>query len=142
MQNGSLTSRQQAFVDAYCLGSSATEAARRAGYGERGAGVTATRLLRNANVQAAIAERQTANAERFELNREAVIAELQTAIEVAKEQQNPVAMISGWREIAKICGFYQPTTHEVRLTDSQVSTLRNLEAMSDEELIAIVAHED
>lgn len=104
--------------------------------------MTATRLLKNANVQAAIAERQATNAERFDLNREAVIAELQTAIEVAKEQKNPAAMISGWREIAKICGFYQPTTHEVRLTDSQVSMLRNLEAMSDEELIAIVAHAD
>lgn len=138
MKKQDLTARQLAFVEEYSLGYSATEAARRAGYGARGSGVTATRLLRNANVLAEINLRRAANAERFAVSREAVITELLNAITFAKEQKNPAAMISGWREIAKLCGYYQPTKHEVRLTDGKPPMLRNLETMSDEELIAIV----
>ena len=134
-----LTPRQEQFVENYILCGNATEAARRAGYGERGAGVTATRLLKNANVLAAIDVLRAANAERFALSREAVIEEMLAAIAVAKEQSNPLVVISGWREIAKMCGFYQPVKHQVRITDGQLEMRRRLEAMSDEELIAIVA---
>ena len=132
-----LTPRQEQFVENYILCGNATEAARRAGYGERGAGVTATRLLKNANVLAAIDELRAANAERFSLSREAVIEELLAAIAVAKEQSNPLVVISGWREIAKMCGFYQPVKHQVEIPRTQSDMLRRFEAMSDEELIAI-----
>ena len=134
-----LTPRQEQFVENYVLCGNATEAARRAGYGERGAGVTATRLLKNANVLAAIDVLRAANAERFALSREAVIAELLAAIAVAKEQSNPQVVISGWREIAKMCGFYQPVKHQVDIPRKQSDELRRFEAMSDDELIAIVA---
>mgnify|MGYP003444099325 CR=1 FL=1 len=134
-----LTPRQEQFVENYVLCDNATEAARRAGYGERGAGVTATRLLKNANVLAAIDVLRAANAERFALSREAVIEEILAAIAVAKEQSNPLVVISGWREIAKMCGFYQPVKHQVEIPRTQSDMLRRFEAMSDEELIAIVA---
>lgn len=134
-----LTPRQEQFVENYVLCGNATEAARRAGYGERGAGVTATRLLKNANVLAAIDVLRAANAERFALSREAVIEELLAAIAVAKEQSNPLVVISGWREIAKMCGFYRPVKHQVDIPRKQSDELRRFEAMSDEELIAIVA---
>ena len=134
-----LTPRQEQFVENYVLCGNATEAARRAGYGERGAGVTATRLLKNANVLAAIDVLRAANAERFALSREAVIEEFLAAIAVAKEQSNPLVVISGWREIAKMCGFYQPVKHQVEIPRTQSDMLRRFEAMSDEELIAIVA---
>ena len=134
-----LTPRQEQFVENYVLCGNATEAARRAGYGERGAGVTATRLLKNANVLAAIDVLRAGNAERFALSREAVIEEFLAAIAVAKEQSNPLVVISGWREIAKMCGFYQPVKHQVEIPRTQSDMLRRFEAMSDEELIAIVA---
>ena len=136
-----LTPRQEQFVENYVLCGNATEAARRAGYGERGAGVTATRLLKNANVLAAIDVLRAGNAERFALSREAVIEEFLAAIAVAKEQSNPLVVISGWREIAKMCGFYQPVKHQVDIPRTQSDMLRRFEAMSDEELMAIVASE-
>ena len=136
-----LTPRQEQFVENYILCGNATEAARRAGYGERGAGVTATRLLKNANVLAAIDVLRAANAERFALSREMVIEQILAAIAVAKEQSNPLVVISGWREIAKMCGFYQPVKHQVDIPRTQSDMLRRFEAMSDEELIAIVANE-
>jgi phage terminase small subunit len=47
---GNLTLRRKAFVDEYLKDYNATRAAIRAGYSERSAAVTGSRLLRNANV--------------------------------------------------------------------------------------------
>lgn len=138
MSSALLTLRQLAFVEAYSLGGSATSAARRAGYGERGAGVAATRLLKNANVQAALAARRAENAEQFALSREAVIEELQGAIAVAKEKGDPMAQIAGWREIAKMCGFYAPEKMRVAVTEEGRAMAARLEAMSDAELLALI----
>lgn len=133
-----LTPRQEQFVENYVLCGNATEAARRAGYGERGAGVTATRLLKNASVLAAIDVPRAANAERFALSREAVIEELLVAIAVAKEQSNPQVVISGWREIAKMCGFYAPEKRRVEVPESGARAYARLSALSDEELLAMI----
>lgn len=133
----SLSERQSKFVDAYVLGTSATEAARRAGYGERGAAVTATRLLRNANVQAVLAARRAENAVRFNLDRDRVISELQAAIALAREKGDPAAMIAGWREIAKMCGFYTPERQARALPGGGQALLARFEAMRDAELLAI-----
>ena len=133
-----LTPRQEQFVENYVLCGNATEAARRAGYGERGAGVTATRLLKNANVLAAIDVLRAANAERFALSREAVIEELLAAIAVAKDQSNPQVVIAGWREIAKMCGFYAPEKRRVEAPESGSRAYARLSALSDEELLAMI----
>lgn len=133
-----LTPRQEQFVENYVLCGNATEAARRAGYGERGAGVTATRLLKNANVLAAIDVLRAANAERFALSRESVIGELLTAIAVAKVQSNPQVVIAGWREIAKMCGFYAPEKRRVEAPESGSRAYARLSALSDEELLAMI----
>ena len=133
-----LTPRQEQFVENYILCGNATEAARRAGYGERGAGVTETRLLKNANVLAAIDVLRAANAERFALSREAVIEELLAAIAVAKDQSNPQVVIAGWREIAKMCGFYEPEKRRVEAPESGSRAYARLSALSDEELLAMI----
>jgi hypothetical protein len=52
-----LSAKQQRFIAEYMTDLNATQAAIRAGYGERGASVQANRLLRNAKVAAEIAER-------------------------------------------------------------------------------------
>ena len=54
-----LSARRTKFVDEYCLNPNGSAAARRAGYGVRGARVTAHRLLTDANVKAAIALKST-----------------------------------------------------------------------------------
>lgn len=53
-----LSPRQHAFVQAVLKGCAKAEAARRAGYSERGASVQATRLLANAEICSAIAAGQ------------------------------------------------------------------------------------
>ena len=53
----SLTPKQRRFVNEYCVDENATQAAIRAGYSENGAGQSAHKLLKTAEIQEAIAER-------------------------------------------------------------------------------------
>ena len=53
----SLTPKQRRFVNEYCVDENATQAAIRAGYSENGAGQAAHKLLKSAEIQAAIKER-------------------------------------------------------------------------------------
>src|SRR6185295_3690528 len=103
-----MTPRQRAFVEQYALDHNGTAAAVRAGYAESGAHVEASRLLRNPKVASVLAEYEWTAAERLGLTREKVLQELQAAMEMAKEQRNPLAMVAALREAAKISGFYAP----------------------------------
>ena len=71
------------------------------------------------------------------MERQDVIAGLLEAIELAKERQEPAAMIRGWAELARLMGFYQPQRHAVEV--SAGADMRRYEAMSDAELLAIIA---
>ena len=67
-----LTDRRRRFVDEYLVDLNGTQAAIRAGYAPRGAGTEASRLLKNAEIRAAIDERLDAEA----LTRKEVLAGL------------------------------------------------------------------
>jgi phage terminase small subunit len=75
--NACLTPRQVRFVDEYLLDLVAAAAAVRAGYRAKSADRQAWRLLRNARVQAAIAERQRQRAERTGVDQVRVLNELE-----------------------------------------------------------------
>ena len=71
-----LNPRQARFVDEYMIDRNATQAAIRAGYAEKSAKVQASRLLTNANVAAAVAERQQAVEKKLVTTRDEIAAEL------------------------------------------------------------------
>ena len=103
-----LTPRQLAFIDAYSIDGNAARAARAAGYAEGSAKVVACRLTKDNRVAAEIAKRRAANAEKLEITKEQVLAQIVEAINMAREQQNPAAMISGCVQLAKLCGLFEP----------------------------------
>lgn len=90
---GKLSARQQRFVEEYLLDPIATQAAIRAGYSERTAGVQGCRLLNNANVSRAIAEGQKARSEKAKIDAQWVLANL---VEVSQRclQKAPVMEFS------------------------------------------------
>ena len=94
------------FVQEYLVDQNGSAAAVRAGYGPRSAKVTASRLLTNANVRAAIDARQAELADELRLSRDGVVRRLVDAIAVARGQNDARAMVAGWSAIAKLCGFY------------------------------------
>ena len=132
-----LTPRQLAFVDAYSIDGNAARAARAAGYAEGSAKVVACRLTKNNRVAAEIAKRRTANAEKLEVTKEQVLAQIVEAINMARAQQNPAVMISGCVQLAKLCGFFEPERVSVGFGGDAERLRAKFKAMSDEELLAM-----
>ena len=135
----SLTARQESFVAEYAVSGNAADAARRAGYSEKGARVTGCQLLAFPNIKSAVTAERQREARRLELRKEDVIAGILSAINMACEQQNPGTMISGFVQLAKLCGFYEPEVHHVHLSGDAERLLAKFAAMSDDELLAIAA---
>lgn len=71
-----LTAKQERFVAEYLIDLNATQAAIRAGYSEKGANVQGSKLLANANIQAAIQEAQAKRSNRTEITQDRVLQEL------------------------------------------------------------------
>ena len=136
---GKLSPRQEKFVEHYSLCGNAAEAARLAGYSPRSAKVQACRLTNDNRVIAEITKRQKAYQRELQITKDDVLAGLLSAIQLAKEQQNPSAMISGLAQIAKLCGFYEPDVSRVVISDESLRLKHQLAAMSDDELLAVIA---
>ncbi len=71
-----LTPKQARFVDEYLVDLNATQAAIRAGYSENGAGQSAHKLLKNAEIAAAIQERRKELSALIEVTQEMIVEEL------------------------------------------------------------------
>jgi phage terminase small subunit len=139
MQPANLTTKQAKWIEHYLSCGNASASAVKAGYSPNGASVAGARMLRNVSVQKALQARQAADATRLSIRREDVLAGLQEAIAQAREQQNPMAMIRGWAEVAKMLGLYAVETKRVELTTAQESVKGNYAAMSDEQLLTLIA---
>ena len=136
---GKLSVRQEKFVEHYALCGNAAEAARLAGYSARTARVIGPENLTKPAVKAALAARQEALQEELQITKDDVLTGILNAIQLAKEQQNPAAMISGLAQIAKLCGFYEPDVSRVVISDESLRLKHQLAAMSDDELLAVIA---
>jgi phage terminase small subunit len=132
-----MTPRQIAFATEYAVCHTGTQAAVRAGYAPAGAHVTASRLLRNPKVAALIAEHEADAAKRLAVNKERVIEELQAAIELARQKCDPMAMIAGWREIAKLIGAYAAERRKLEISTDGEAFLAKLKTLPDEALLAL-----
>jgi phage terminase small subunit len=133
-----MTPRQNQFVAEFALHRNATQAAIKAGYSRRTARQTGSENLTKPDIRAAVAEHEAAAAERLAVTRERVLAELEKAIDLAREQRNPAAQIAGWREIAKICGYYAPERRRIELSAEPDLLLAQYEQLNDAELVAAV----
>ena len=134
-----LSPKQAKFVAEYLVDGNGSRAALAAGYGESGRSVAAVRLLGNASVRAAIETRQAVDSQRLGLARQNVIQGLLEAVQMARQQANPGAMVSAWVQLARLMGFYQPERHQVDLAVvSEAKLMAHMVAMSDAELMAVV----
>lgn len=136
-----LTPRQAQFVREYVTGGNAAEAARRAGYSERTAKAIACELLTKPDLQEAIQALQAQNAAQWDVTRKDVIAGVLEAVAMARAQGEPMAMIAGYRELARMMGFNAPEAHRVEVTTPAAASamLAKLVAMSDTDLAALAS---
>ncbi len=84
-----LTPKQARFVEEYLIDLNATQAAIRAGYSERSARTTASRLLTNDDISRAIEEAQQSRSERTEITADWVLGNLRD-VAIRCQQKEPV----------------------------------------------------
>ena len=117
-----------------------TAAARAAGYGGQ-PGVAASELMLHPKVQRAIAERRAEYAAASQVTKKRVIDGFLESIEMAKTKADPLTMIAGWREVGKMCGFYEPTRTRVEVSVNGQVMVQRLNAMTDAELLELTQQE-
>lgn len=97
--------------------------------------------MKRPQIQVAIANERAKYEAASDITRRKVIDGFMEAIDMARVQADPTAMIGGWREIAKVCGHYEPTKQELIITFRGERTLRQMEQMTDEQLLKL-AHQE
>ena len=111
--------------------------ARMAGYAPGCSHVTGCQLLQHPRVAAAVRGLEDAVAREVGVSRQEVIAQLLGAADLARDLKEPAAMISAFRNLAQLCGYYRqqggaPETREPGDESGRLQT------MSDEELNRII----
>lgn len=131
-----LTDMQKSFVKFWAQGDSIPGACLRAGYADDG---LAYRLARQPNVLALKAKYEAMYEEASQMTRKKVMDGLLEAVEMAKLMAEPATMISGWREVGKMCGYFAPVEHKVKIDVTGNVVIDRMNNMSDAELLKIIS---
>lgn len=134
-----LTERQEKFVDARASGLKVKDAMTVAGMKPHDG--TGNALEKNPNIRQALSAEYRKNAYMLGLTRESVLEGMMEAIDQAKIIADPMSQIAGWREIAKICGFYAPEVKKIEISGTSKTILDRMRSLSDEELLQIAEAE-
>lgn len=132
-----LNEKQGKYVEARAAGKNPRQAAIAAGAPMRVATQFANRWETQGKVSKALTSQRRLNALFLGLTREDVLTGLMDAVEHAKLLSDPGNEIAGWREIAKICGFYAPEIKKIQLSAGAKTYLQQMESMSDEDLLKL-----
>ena len=92
---------------------------------------------RNPKVIKAIADERALYAEASGVKKKEVIDGFLEAIDMARIKADPISMISGWREVGKMCGFYEPTKSKLEISVNGQVVMHKLSQMSDAELLEL-----
>jgi phage terminase small subunit len=134
-----LTAKQSRFIDEYMVDMNGAAAAVRAGYSEKTSRAIAAENLAKPYIKAELQARGAALARELEITREKVVRGLLDAYEMARADRQPGMMVSSMAAVAKLLGFYAVATKRVELTAGQSAAQANLAALSDAQLLALMA---
>lgn len=135
----SLSYKQLRWIDEYLIDFNGAAAAVRAGYSPKSARSIAHENLTKPDILAVLQVRQAEMAQELQITRQGVIQGLLEAVSMGREQQNPGAMVSALREVAKILGFYSPEVKRIELAPGAANALSKYSQMQDHELIALMS---
>ena len=131
-----LTEMQRQFV-MYLVDHGMTQTAAARAAGASNPGTAAYEWMRHPKIERAIAERRAEYAAASQVTKKRVIDGFLESIEMAKIKADPLTMIAGWREVGKMCGFYEPTKAKIEVSVQGQVLIQRLNAMSDEELLKL-----
>jgi len=135
--NKPLTEKQKAFVKLMAQGESVSTATVRAGFATNSATYGFT-LLRQPNVLKLLNEEKSKYEAACQMTRKRVMDGLLEGVELAKLAGEPASVISGWREIGKMCGYYEPVTRKLDITLSGNVVMDRMNRLSDAELLKLI----
>jgi phage terminase small subunit len=133
-----LTAKQKAFVQEWAKGETILSAAQRAGYSDNGS--LAYRMAHDPAILKIYQQEKAAYEAAAQMTRKQVMEGFLDGIAMAKLACEPASVIAGWREVGKMCGYFQ----ERKQVDINVTgdvTVRRLEALSDADLLKLVKGE-
>lgn len=135
-----LTSQQMAFVKAWAQGESIHSASQRAGYSS-GDGFC-YRMTHMPNVLKIYHQEKALYEASAQMSRKKVMDMLLESYEMAKLMAEPASMVSAAREVGKMCGYYEPVKHTLDVNIKGEMTVRQLNGMSDTDLLKILMSDD
>ena len=94
-RDGSMNRRQELFIQEYLVDLCGAKAARRAGYGSKGAAGQASRLLRDPEIRRAVDAAMEERLERIQVKQEEVIGQLKAVAMAQASDENGAAVKLG-----------------------------------------------
>lgn len=134
-----LTTKMKQFVTFWAQGETILSAAVRAGYSDGGS--MAYKLARDPAILKLYNAEKEAYAASVQMTRQKVMEGLLEGVEMAKMMSEPASVISGWREIGKMCGYYEPVRKKIEINVKGDVTMKHLNKMTDADLLKIVKGE-
>lgn len=133
-----LTAKQKAFVTEWAKGETILSASQRAGYNDGGS--LAYRMAQDPAIVKIYEREKAAYEAAVQMTRKQVMEGLLEGIALAKLAAEPSSVIAGWREVGKMCGYYEQRK-QVDINVHGDVTVRRLEALSDADLLKLVKGE-
>lgn len=143
---GQPNKRIRSFVSHIADGKTLVEAAKAAGVpiaasDKPGDCAAARQMTERPYIQDMIAAERAETARDHKITRKMVIDGLKEAIDMSRMMSEPAIMVAGWREIGKMCGFYEAVKVKVDVTSGGVSLSQKIMGMSDADLLRLACGE-
>lgn len=71
------------------------------------------------------------------MNRKTVVNGMLKAVEMAEDLKQPSSMITGWKEIARMCGYYEPERREILLSVDSKQLLEQIQTLPKAKLLEL-----
>jgi hypothetical protein len=134
-----LTEKQRLFVKEWAAGESILSASVRAGYADSGA--MAYRLAKDPAILKIYNAEKALYEQASQMTRKKVMEGFLEAADMARMLADPTALTGAWREVGKMCGYYEPIKRSIDINISGSVTMKNLERASDADLLKLIKGE-
>jgi len=135
-----LDPREKIFAEHIANGARQAVAARAAGFKQPEK--LAYRVLKRPHVARAVKYIAEQNRKVSQMDRKKVMEGFLEAIEMAKIQGDASTMVTGWREVGRMCGLYEPEKKTLDVNITAKRMIDKMETMSTEELLEMAAEQD
>lgn len=132
-----LTQQEELLVQNLLKGFPKSVAGREAGYNFKNMKQGVDRILAKPIVRSRIDALREELSRRAKISQDDVLEGFMDAINDAKLAGDPGNQIAGWREIAKVMGYYAPEVRKVEISKTQQQAQEQLAALPEDKLLEL-----